>query len=163
MFSPETYLDQRNIPLIRPMIFATESEVKSAVYHAGLPIIKSRCPADGATVREQTKLFVQQMSRDDPAFRQKTLHALQQSGIDGWRPLHTGHTRGWAMPRIFWCRYEGRDAAAARPAQILLMPQRWRRRRWRMQRTEARCGYRNPTLSSILATQMPCRSRRSGA
>ena len=24
---------------------------------------------------------------------------------------------------------------------------------------EARCGYRNPTLSSILATQMPCRSR----
>ncbi|MFZ1272415.1 MAG: hypothetical protein WAQ76_04110 [Gemmiger qucibialis] len=26
-----------------------------------------------------------------------------------------------------------------------------------------RCGYRNPTLSSILATQMPCRSRRSGA
>ena len=93
-FSPVTYLDQRNITLIRPMIFATESEVKSAVYHAGLPIIKSRCPADGATVREQTKLFVQQMSRDDPAFRQKTLHALQQSGIDGWRPLHTGHKRG---------------------------------------------------------------------
>ena len=25
---------------------------------------------------------------------------------------------------------------------------------------EARCGYRNPTLSSILATQMPCRSCR---
>lgn len=99
-FSPVTYLDQRNITLIRPMIFATESEVKSAVYHAGLPIIKSRCPADGATVREQTKLFVQQMSRDDPAFRQKTLHALQQSGIDGWRPLHTGHTRA-RFPVVF--------------------------------------------------------------
>ena len=28
---------------------------------------------------------------------------------------------------------------------------------------EARCGYRNPTLSSILATQMPCRSCPSGA
>ncbi|MFZ2701224.1 MAG: hypothetical protein WAX70_00275 [Gemmiger qucibialis] len=28
---------------------------------------------------------------------------------------------------------------------------------------EARCGYRNLTLSSILATQMPCRSCRSGA
>ena len=28
---------------------------------------------------------------------------------------------------------------------------------------EARCGNRNPTLSSILATQMPCRSCRSGA
>ncbi|MCI6624147.1 MAG: hypothetical protein MSB96_09295 [Subdoligranulum sp.] len=28
---------------------------------------------------------------------------------------------------------------------------------------EARCGYRNPTLSSILTTQMPCRNRRSCA
>ena len=97
-FSPQTYLDQRNITLIRPMIFATESEVKSAVYHAGPPIIKSRCPADGATVREQTKLFVQQMSRDDPAFRQKTLHALQQSGIDGWLRCIPG-TRGARFPR----------------------------------------------------------------
>ena len=120
-FSPVTYLDQRNITLIRPMIFATESEVKSAVYHAGLPIIKSRCPADGATVREQTKLFVQQMSRDDPAFRQKTLHALQQSGIDGWRPLHTGRTRARAIPHNSKCRYGERGAADAKPkAQIIL-------------------------------------------
>ena len=120
-FSPVTYLDQRNITLIRPMIFATESEVKSAVYHAGLPIIKSRCPADGATVREQTKLFVQQMSRDDLAFRQKTLHALQQSGIDGWRPLHTGRTRARAIPHNSKCRYGERGAAAAKPkAQIIL-------------------------------------------
>ena len=28
---------------------------------------------------------------------------------------------------------------------------------------DVRCGYRNPTLSSILATQIPCRSCRSGA
>ena len=120
-FSPVTYLDQRNITLIRPMIFATESEVKSAVYHAGLPIIKSRCPADGATVREQTKLFVQQMSRDDLAFRQKTLHALQQSGIDGWRPLHTGRTRARAIPHNSKCRYGERGAADAKPkAQIIL-------------------------------------------
>ena len=25
-------------------------------------------------------------------FRQKTLHALQESGIDGWRPLHPART-----------------------------------------------------------------------
>ena len=28
----------------------------------------------------------------DRAFRQKTLHALQESGIDGWRPLHPART-----------------------------------------------------------------------
>lgn len=94
-FSPVTYLDRRKITLIRPMILATESDVKTAVRHAGLPVIKSRCPADGTTVREETKEFVHRRSREDPAFRQKTLHALQESGIDGWKPLHTGRvTRG---------------------------------------------------------------------
>ena len=58
-FSPVTQLDRRGLTLIRPMLLATEHEV--------------RC-------------------RTDHAFRQKTLHALQESGIDGWRPVHTGRT-----------------------------------------------------------------------
>ena len=82
--------------MIRPMILATEAEVRHAVRRAGLPVVKSRCPADGATVREETKEFVRGMSRKDPAFRQKTLHALQQSGIDGWKPAHTGRKKDWA-------------------------------------------------------------------
>lgn len=64
--------------------------MQCAVRETGLPIVKSRCPADGVTVREQTKEFVQERCRTDHAFRQKTLHALQESGIDGWRPVHTG-------------------------------------------------------------------------
>ena len=91
-FSPVTYLSQRDLTLIRPMLLATEYEVQCAVREAGLPIVKSRCPADGVTVREQTKEFVQERCRTDHAFRQKTLHALQESGIDGWRPVHTGRT-----------------------------------------------------------------------
>ena len=89
-FSPVTYLSQRDLTLIRPMLLATEYEVQCAVREADLPIVKSRCPADGVTVREQTKEFVQERCRTDHAFRQKTLHALQESGIDGWRPVHTG-------------------------------------------------------------------------
>ena len=64
--------------------------VQCAVREEDLPIVKSRCPADGVTVREQTKEFVRERCRTDHAFRQKTLHALQESGIDGWRPVHTG-------------------------------------------------------------------------
>ena len=94
-FSPVTYLSRRDLTMIRPMILATEAEVRSAVRHAGLPVIKSRCPADGVTVREDTKEFVREMSRKDPAFRQKTLHALQESGIDGWKPIHTGRKIDW--------------------------------------------------------------------
>lgn len=92
-FSPVTYLSRKDITMIRPMLLANESDVRHAVRDADLPVIKSLCPADGVTVREDTKNFVKQMSREDPAFRQKTLHALQTSGIDGWGPVHTGRNR----------------------------------------------------------------------
>ena len=91
-FSPVTQLDRRGLTLIRPMLLATEQEVRWAVKEEDFPIVKSRCPADGVTVREQTKDFVRERCRTDHAFRQKTLHALQESGIDGWRPVHTGRT-----------------------------------------------------------------------
>lgn len=95
-FSPVTYLSRRGLTMIRPLLLATEQEVQAAVRHGGLPVIKSRCPADGATARQDTKQFVHSMARRDPAFRQKTLHALQESGIDGWKPLHTGRKKDWA-------------------------------------------------------------------
>jgi tRNA(Ile)-lysidine synthase TilS/MesJ len=89
-FSPVTYLERRDLTLIRPLLLATEYEVIAAVREEGLPIVKSVCPADGVTVREETKMFVRERCRTDHAFRQKTLHALQESGIDGWAPKCMG-------------------------------------------------------------------------
>lgn len=86
-FSPVTYLSRRQLTMIRPMLLAPEAEVMHAVKHAGLPVVKSLCPVDGATAREEAKEFVRQMVRKDPAFRQKMLGALQQRGLDGWAPV----------------------------------------------------------------------------
>ncbi|MFR6092956.1 MAG: ATP-binding protein [Faecalibacterium prausnitzii] len=91
-FSPVTELSDRGMTLIRPLLLATEQEVRCAVREEGFPIVKSRCPADGVTTREDTKNFVRERCCTDRAFRQKTLHALQESGIDGWRPLHPART-----------------------------------------------------------------------
>ena len=91
-FSPVTELSDRGLTLIRPLLLATEQEVRCAVKEEGFPIVKSRCPADGVTTREDTKNFVRERCRTDRAFRQKTLHALQESSIDGWRPLHPART-----------------------------------------------------------------------
>lgn len=91
-FSPVTELPDRGLTLIRPLLLATEKEVRCAVREEGFPIVKSRCPADGVTTREDTKNFVRERCRTDRTFRQKTLHALQESGIDGWRPLHPART-----------------------------------------------------------------------
>ncbi len=92
-FSPVTYLSRRDLTMIRPMILATEAEVIRAVREQQLPIVKSSCPIDGTTVRQETKEFVAEMCKKDPAFRQKTLHALQERGIDGWQPKHTGRIK----------------------------------------------------------------------
>ena len=78
-----------------------------------------------------------------------------------------------AIPHNSKCRYGERGAPAAKPkAQIILdaakvsaasggysePKQGQRSQSARGFCPEARCGYRNPTLSSILATQMPCRT-----
>ena len=54
-FSPVTQLDRRGLTLIRPMLLATEHEVRCAVKEEDLPIVKSRCPADGVTVHVPLK------------------------------------------------------------------------------------------------------------
>lgn len=83
-FSPMSYLSRKELYLIRPMILATEAQVQHAVSAMNLPIVKSACPADGATHRQTMKEFVTEMNAKDPAFRQKMLGALQTAGIDGW-------------------------------------------------------------------------------
>lgn len=92
-FRPVTYLSRKDITVIRPFILATEADVRRAVARGGLPVVKSCCPVDGRTTRESTKEFVEEMTRRDKAFRQKTLTALQDSGIDGWAPVHTGRMK----------------------------------------------------------------------
>ena len=71
-FSPVTYLSRRDLTMIRPLLLATESEVLSAIKRAGFPVIKSRCPRRRRDHPEETKQFVREFSRKDPAFRQKT-------------------------------------------------------------------------------------------
>ena len=55
-FSPVTELSDRGLTLIRPLLLATEQEVRTAVKESGFPIVKSRCPADGVTTVSYTHL-----------------------------------------------------------------------------------------------------------
>ncbi len=85
-FSPVTWLSRRQITAIRPLVLAEERAVERAVRAAAFPVVKSRCPVDGATARTEMKAFVAQMSAQDPAFRQKTIGALEKSFVNGWKP-----------------------------------------------------------------------------
>lgn len=89
-FSPVTYLSRKDLTMIRPMILATESDVRRAVKHESLPVVKSACPADGATHRQKMKEYVADMCCKDRAFRQKMLGAMQGADLDGWAPVAKG-------------------------------------------------------------------------
>ena len=83
-FSPVTYLSRKDIFMIRPLIYTPENEISSAVERLSLPIVKSRCPADGVTLRQTMKEKLAEMEKENEGVTEKIFGALVRSGIDGW-------------------------------------------------------------------------------
>ena len=54
-FTPSTYLSNTNLSLIRPLIYSKEKDIKKAMKEVNLPIVKSTCPNDKKTEREDIK------------------------------------------------------------------------------------------------------------
>lgn len=71
-FSPVSFLSRKELYLIRPLIFAYEKDVKRAAASLDLPIVKSKCPADGVTERQSTKELLASLERQYPALREKS-------------------------------------------------------------------------------------------
>ncbi len=83
-FSPKSYLSRKELWLIRPMVFAPEKEVRRAAERNGFPVVKSRCPADGHTSRQQMKEFLAEKERESKGFKDRIFGAMRRNGVDGW-------------------------------------------------------------------------------
>ena len=83
-FSPKTYLSRKDITVIRPLVFAPEGQVISCCKRNNLNVVKSVCPADKNTVRQQTKEFLADMEKKDRGFKLRLFTALRKSGVNGW-------------------------------------------------------------------------------
>ena len=83
-FSPVSYLSDKKLYLIRPLIFAYEKDVAAAARRANLPVVKSRCPMDKVSNRQNTKELLKALEKDNPAVRKKIVGALERSHIDNW-------------------------------------------------------------------------------
>ncbi len=86
-FSPVTYLSNRKISLIRPMIYAQEKDVEYFVRKRPLPIIKSPCPEDHATEREKMKMFLAGLERENKGIKHRIFNAMCKGEIDGFKPI----------------------------------------------------------------------------
>ena len=86
-FQPVTYLSRMDIRLIRPMIYMPEKDVRYFANGANLPVIKSPCPADGNTQREEMKQLLAKLDRENKGLRYRIFGAIQRGQIDGFKPI----------------------------------------------------------------------------
>ncbi len=75
-FKPVTYLSNKEIYNIRPMIYVKESQVIGAVKRHQVPVLKSPCPMDGNSKRESVKMLLKKVYQDVPEGRERILKAL---------------------------------------------------------------------------------------
>ncbi len=76
-FKPVTFLDRKNITLVRPMIYVWEKEIIYQANKLSLPVMPKLCPADGHTKREEVKQLVRSMRKTFPGCDERMLKAIQ--------------------------------------------------------------------------------------
>ncbi len=75
-FKPVTYLDRKDIFNIRPLIYAKEKQVIAAVKKHDIPVVKSPCPMDKNTKREEVKQILNEICKTIPEARDRVLKAI---------------------------------------------------------------------------------------
>ncbi len=83
-FSPTSYLSNRRITLIRPLIYAQEKDVAYFSRRQALPVQKSLCPEDHATERENMKQLLRELEKGNDGLRHRIFHAMCKGNIDGF-------------------------------------------------------------------------------
>ncbi len=86
-FSPVSYLSRVGVKVIRPMLYCPEKDVRYFASKAGLPVVKSTCPADGNTQREEMKKLLNDLERKHNGLRYRIFGAMQRAGVDGFASI----------------------------------------------------------------------------
>ena len=58
VFSPHSYMTKQKVTVIRPLVYLEEKYIKGAVRRLNIPVVKSICPFDGHTQRQETKELI---------------------------------------------------------------------------------------------------------
>ncbi len=85
-FKPVSFMNRSSITVIRPLIYAFESDISKALTDSNLPVVKNPCPVDKKTKREFMKKILDSLSTDIPHVRKRLLHALEnKEQLEIWK------------------------------------------------------------------------------
>lgn len=83
-FAPVSYLDRKKLYSIRPLMYVPENEARSYIKKSEINIVKSPCPADGETKRQEIKELIASLKKNYDNLDGKVFSAIQHSYIKGW-------------------------------------------------------------------------------
>ena len=83
-YAPKSYLSRKDLTLIRPLSFAPEREIIHAAKQCDFQVVKSRCPVDGHTSREDMKNFIREQEKAHSGFKTRVFGAMRRGNVDGW-------------------------------------------------------------------------------
>ncbi len=83
-FSPVTYLDRKDIHVIRPMLYMQEQDVIGFIKRSGAPVVHNPCPANGYTKRQYAKELLSELSRENRGLKERIFTAMT-NGLENYR------------------------------------------------------------------------------
>jgi tRNA(Ile)-lysidine synthase TilS/MesJ len=87
VFRPVTYLDRREITVIRPLVYFREPEIEGAVRRIGYNPPENPCPAQDETQRLAVKELIRNLSRENPMVYTNLFKALHFNAVgELWPP-----------------------------------------------------------------------------
>lgn len=85
VFLPKMYLTKTDITFIRPLIYAYEKDIIEAQVNNQIPFVKSGCPNDGFTQRQEMKNILHDLYEKFPMAQHNFLHMLSnEEQIELW-------------------------------------------------------------------------------
>lgn len=85
-FDPKMYMSEAQVTFIRPFIYVTEEEIINECKILGIPRIKSNCPVDGLTKRQDVKEKLNALYQEVPLAQKNFIKMLSnQKQLKLWK------------------------------------------------------------------------------
>ena len=84
-FAPVSYMDRSKMTVIRPLIYASEKEIKKFIKRSNITVMNKNCPMDGISKREFMKDLIYKLSIEIPNVRANLMGAIKRANINGWK------------------------------------------------------------------------------
>ena len=83
-FKPNTWLDRKELHLIRPLIYIYEDSIRELRSTLDLPVVNAKCEACGKTKREEVKTLLKTIEMNNPDAKKRMLASLGRVEVESF-------------------------------------------------------------------------------